>query len=184
MTHDEWLKVANPWRIVEAAAYDERARDAAVMRIIDTCLELKMVRRHDCVGYKPFSVTGTVPMPGSGRNIDQAMLAAERYRPESDWHRVCGWLLDQMPKRQAAAMMLQAARVRPDKLGSSQWAVTASQMVERQKLLLRDLGMAECVPTPFRSVEDLQKAAQRARKRLREWLAEETCDQHVDEVSG
>ncbi|MDR5858199.1 hypothetical protein FZZ93_01160 [Halomonas eurihalina] len=184
MTRDEWLKVANPWRIVEAAAYDELARDAAVVRIIDTCLELKLVRRHDSVGYKPFSVTGTVPMPGSGRNIDQAMLAAERYRPESDWHRVCGWLLDQMPKRQAAAMMLQAARVRPDKLGSSQWAVTASQMVERQALLLRDLGMVEYVPTPFQSVEDLQKAAQRARKRLREWLAEETCDQHIDEVSG
>ncbi|MBW5802028.1 hypothetical protein [Halomonas elongata] len=184
MTRDEWQKVDNPWRIVEAAAYDSHARDAAVVRIIDTCLELKLVRRHDGVGYRPFSVTGTVPMPGSGRNIDQAMLAAERYRPESDWHKMCGWLLDQIPSRQAAAMMLQAARIRPDKLGSCQWSVTASQMVARQALLLRDLGMGECVPTPFQSVEDLQKAAQRARKRLRQWLAEETRQQHVDEVSG
>ncbi|MCL7938813.1 hypothetical protein M8009_00655 [Halomonas sp. ATCH28] len=184
MTRDDWQRVASPWRVVEAAATDEVARDAAVIRIIDTCLELQLVLRHDSLGYQPFSVTGNVPMPGSGRNIDQAMLAAERYRPESEWHSACAWLLDKLPRRQAAAMMMQAARVRPDKLGSSQWSVTASQMVGRQALLLRDLGMAEHVRTPFASVEDLQKAAQRARKRLREWLADEAYQQHLDEVSG
>ncbi|WFM72943.1 hypothetical protein [Halomonas sp. CKK8] len=184
MTRDEWQRVASPWRVLEAAATDETARDVAVIRIIDSCLELQLVRRHDSVGYQPFSVTGNVPMPGSGRNIDQTMLAADRYRPESEWHSACAWLLDKLPRRQAAAMMMQAARVRPDKLGSSLWSVTASQMVARQASLLRDLGMAEHVSTPFASVEDLQKAAQRARKRLREWLADETYKQHVDEVSG
>ncbi len=184
MTRDEWQRVANPWRVVEAALADDTARDAAVIRIIDTCLELQLVRRHDSVGYQPFSVTGNVPMPGSGRNIDQAMLAAERYRPESEWHSACAWLLDQLPRRQAAAMMMQAARVRPDKLGSSLWTVTAAQMVERQGALLRDLGMAGYVPTPFASVDDLQKAAQRARRRLRGWLEDEASAQHLDEVSG
>lgn len=184
MTRDDWQRVANPWRIVEAAATDEHARDAAVVRIIDTMLELQLVRRHDGVGYQPFSVTGNVPMPGSGRAIDQAMLAAERYRPASEWHKACAWLLGELPRRQAAAMMMQAARVRPDKLGNNQWSVTAAQMVERQAMLLRDLGMAESVPTPFASVEDLQKAAQRARKRLRQWLADETHKQVLDEVSS
>lgn len=170
MTRDEWQRVSNPWRVVEAATEDETARDAAVVRIIDTCLELQLVRRHDSVGYQPFSVTGNVPMPGSGRNIDHAMLAAERYRPDSEWHQACAWLLGELPKRQAAAMMMQAARVRPGVVGDCQWAVTARQLVERQGSLLRALGLAESVPTPFASVEDLQKAAQRARHRLREWL--------------
>lgn len=181
MTRDEWKRVANPWRVVEAAAGDEAARDAAVVRIIDTCLELQLVRRHDSVGYQPFSVTGNVPMPGSGRNIDQAMLAAERYRPDSEWHQACAKLMDWLPKRQAAAMMLQAARVRPGVVGDCQWAVTARQLVERQGILLRALGMADYVPTPFASVDDLQKAAQRARGRLREWLEQDALSCDVDE---
>lgn len=184
MTRDEWQRVANPWRVLEAAAIDEAARDVAVIRIIDTCLELQLVRRHDSVGYQPFSVTGNVPMPGSGRNIDQAMLAAQRYRPESEWHSACAWLLDQLPKRQAAAMMMQAARVRPDKLGSSMWTVTASQMVERQSALLRDLGMAEFAAKPFESVRAIQECAARARGKLREWLAHETTTPHLDSVRG
>ncbi|MDI5890622.1 hypothetical protein [Halomonas rhizosphaerae] len=184
MTRDQWQRVASPWRVVEAAATEEAARDAAVIRIIDTMLELQLIRRHDSVGYQPFSVTGNVPMPGSGRNIDQAMLAAERYRPESEWHSACAWLLDQLPKRQAAAMMMQAARVRPDKLGSSMWAVTASQMVERQGALLRDLGMAGYVPQPFDSVRAMQECAARARGKLREWLADESITPHVDSVRG
>ena len=183
MTRDEWQRVANPWRIVEAAREDEAARDAAVVRIIDTCLELQLVRRHDSVGYQPFSVTGNIPMPGSGKAIDQAMMAAERYRPDSEWHQACARLLGWLPRRQAAAMMLQAARVRPGVVGDCQWAVTARQMVERQETLLRSLGMREHVTTPFASVEDLQKAAQRARHRLREWLGQGKT-QDVDEVSG
>ncbi len=184
MTRDEWQRVASPWRVVEAAATDETARDAAVIRIIDTCLELQLVRRHDSVGYQPFSVTGNVPMPGSGKVIDQCGLSAERYRPESEWHKACGWLLGELPKRQAAAMMLQAARVRPDTLGSSLWSVTASQMVERQALLLRDLDMAEFVAKPFESVRAIQECAARARGKLREWLADETITPHLDSVRG
>lgn len=172
-TYDEWMAKASPWAVVEAAAADATARDAAVSRIIDTMLELQLVRRHDSVGYQPFSVTGNVPMPGSGKAIDQCMLAAEKYHPESSWHRACAWLLDRLPRRQAAAMMLQAARIRPDKMGKSMWMVTASEMVECQADLLRSLEMAEYVATPFLSVGDLQKSAQRARGRLREWLAEE-----------
>lgn len=173
MTYDDWMKVGSPWAVIEAAASDDKARDAAVSRIIDTMLELQLVRRHDGVGHQPFSVTGNVPMPGCGRAVDQAMMAAERYRPDSEWHQACQWMLDRLPRRQAAAMMLQAARIRPDKMGESQWMVTASQMVERQALLLRSLGMAEYAPRPFESVRAMQEAASRARNKLREWLVDE-----------
>lgn len=169
MTRDDYLKMGSPWAVVRAAAVSDAARDAAVSRIIDTMLDLQLVRRHDSVGYQPFSVTGNVPMPGTGKAIDQAMIAAERYHPTSEWHRVCGWLLDRLPKRQAAAMLLQAARVRPDKMGESDWMVTAAQMVERQGALLRQLEMAEGV-RHFESVEALQVAAKRARNKLRDWL--------------
>lgn len=172
MTREEWQRVGNPWRIVEAAQEDEAARDAAVVRIIDTCLELQLVRRHDSVGYQPFSVTGNIPMPGSGKAIDQAMMAAEKYRPDSEWHQACARLLEWLPRRQAAAMMLQAARVRPGVVGDCQWAVTARQMVERQEVLLRSLGMREHVTRPFESVRALQECAARARGRLRQWLAD------------
>jgi len=46
MQFDEWKRVANPWRVIEAAQRDERARDAAVVRIIDTMLELQLDYRH------------------------------------------------------------------------------------------------------------------------------------------
>ena len=68
-------------------------------------------------------------------------------------------------------MMLQAARVRPDRLGDSQWMVTADQMVERQAVLLRSLGMAEGV-RPYESVRALQECARRARATLRGWLGD------------
>ena len=173
MSYDDWMAKANPWAVVEAAATDSTARDAAVSRIINTMLEMQLVRRHNSVGYQPFSVTGNIPMPGCGRAVDQAMLAAERYHPDSQWHRACAWLMDRLPSRQAAAMMMQAARIRPDKMGDSQWMVTASQMVERQAFLLRSLGMAEYAVRPFESVEGMQKAARRARNTLRKWLEEE-----------
>lgn len=172
MTRDDYMKMDSPWAVVRAAAMSDTARDAAVSRIIDTMLDLQLVRRHDGVGYQPFSVTGNTPMPGSGKLIDQAMLAAEQYHPTSEWHRVCGWLLGRLPKRQAAAMLLQAARVRPDRMGESDWAVTAAQMVERQGALLRQLEMADNV-RPFKTVESLQIAAKRARNKLRDWLAGE-----------
>lgn len=209
-TYDDWAKHPNPWAVIEAAATDGAARDAAVSRLIDTMLELQLVRRHDGVGYQPFSSTGTTPMPGSGKAVDQAMLAAERYRPDSEWHRACSWLLGQLPKRQAAAMLLQAARIRPDRMGQSVWMVTARQMVERQALLLRHIGFACAyllpgedeqeatelhhglskkeiarLPTPtpiepFESVEALEVAARRARKKLRQWLAEEKVAKVAD----
>lgn len=171
MQFDEWKRVANPWRVIEAAQRDERARDAAVVRIIDTMLELQLDYRHQNIGHQPFSVTGNAPMPRTTRRVDQAMMAAERYHPESQWHKACALMLDQLPKRQAAAMLLQAARVRPEKMGASQWMVTALQMVERQGELLRCLGLHEGV-RHFESVEALQVAGKRARQRLWEWLAQ------------
>ncbi|WP_152618935.1 hypothetical protein [Halomonas sp. KHS3] len=89
-------------------------------------------------------------------------LAALRYHPQSEWHKACGVLLDQLPKRQAAAMLMQAARIRPDKMGHSIWMVTARQMVERQEVLLRALGLNEGL-RHFESVNALQHAARRAR---------------------
>ena len=172
MQFDEWKRVANPWRVIEAAQRDERARDAAVVRIIDTMLELQLDYRHQNAGYQPFSVTALMgEMPGGGGRSDQAMLAALRYHPESQWHKACAVLLAQLPKRQAAAMLLQAARVRPEKMGASQWMVTARQMVERQGELLRCLGLHEGV-RHFESVNAMQHAARRARTQLWDWLAQ------------
>lgn len=170
MQFDEWVRVSSPWRVVDAAQTDERARDAAVVRIIDTMLELQLDCRHENPGYQPFSPTAHMgELPGGGGRSDQTMLAALRYHPESQWHTACGWLLDQLPRRQAAAMLLQAARVRPEKMGSSVWMVTARQMVERQGELLRCLGLHEGV-RHFESVGALQVAGKRARHRLWEWL--------------
>jgi len=51
MQFDEWKRIANPWLVVEAAQANERARDAAVSRIIDTMLELQLDCRHENPGY-------------------------------------------------------------------------------------------------------------------------------------
>jgi len=42
---------------------------------------------------------------GCGRS-DQAMLVALRYHTQSEWHKACGVLLNQLPIRQAAAMLM------------------------------------------------------------------------------
>ena len=95
MKFDEWKRVANPWHVIEAAQRDELARDAAVVRIIDTMLELQLDYRHKNAGYQPFSPTALMgEMPGGGGRSDQAMLAALRYHPESQWHKACALLLD------------------------------------------------------------------------------------------
>lgn len=60
------------------------------------------------------------------------MLAALRYHPQSQWYKACGVLLDQLPQRQAAAMLMQADRIRPEKMGHSIWMVTARQMVGKR----------------------------------------------------
>ena len=57
MQFAEWVHVSSPWRVVDAAQTDERARDAAVVRIIDTMLELQLDCRHENPGYQPFSLT-------------------------------------------------------------------------------------------------------------------------------
>jgi hypothetical protein len=172
MTFDEWKRVDNPWRVIEAAQHDERARDAAVSRIIDTMLELHLDCRHEQTGHQPFSPTANMgELPDGGGRSDQAMLAAMRYHPESQWHTACGFLLSRLPARQGAAMLLQAARVRPEKMGGSVWMVTARQMVERQDVLLRCLGLHEGL-RHFESVNALQHAARRARTQLWEWLAQ------------
>lgn len=172
MQFDDWKRVASPWRVVEAAQTNERARDAAVSRIIDTMLELQLECRHENPGYLPFSVTALAgELPSRGSRSDPTMLAAMRFHPESHWHKACAFLMVQLPKRQAAAMLLQAARVRPDKMGNSQWMVTARQMVERQDTLLRALGLHEGV-RHFESVNALQHAARRARTQLWAWLAQ------------
>ncbi len=172
MQFDDWMRVANPWRVVEAAQTDERARDAAVSRIIDTMLELQLECRHDNPGYQPFSITALAgELPGVRGRSDQTMLAAMRYHPDSQWHTACAWLMEKLPRRQAAAMLLQAARIRPEKMGNSQWMVTARQMVDRQDELLRLIGLNEKV-RHFESVNALQHAARRARSQLWEWLTE------------
>ncbi|UTD54797.1 MULTISPECIES: hypothetical protein [unclassified Halomonas] len=171
MQFDDRRRIENPWRLVEAAKTDEAARNAAVARIIDTMLELQLDYRHDNPGFQPFSVTALAgEILGGGGRSDQAMLAVLNYHPQSQWHKTCTWLLDQLPKRPAAAMLLQAARVCPEKMGASKWMVTARQMVERQEVLLRALGLNEGV-WYFESAEALQVAGKRARKRLWQGLS-------------
>lgn len=150
MTYDDWLNVSNPWAVIEAAVRSDAARDAAVKRIIDTMLELQLDMRHENIGYQPFSVAAMAGevMGGGGGRSDQAMIAAMRYHPESAWHRACAALLDRLPKRQAAAMLLQAARIRPEKMGDSDFMVTARQMIERQDLLLRRIGFRSKAAMP------------------------------------
>lgn len=62
-------------------------------------------------------------------------------------------------------MLMQVAHIRPEKMGNSIWMVTARQMVEWQEVLLRALGINEGV-RHFESVEALQVAGKRGRKRL------------------
>ncbi|GEK48448.1 hypothetical protein HPA02_27310 [Bisbaumannia pacifica] len=171
--YDYWLKAGNPWSVVAAAPGSEGARQAALTRIIDTMLELQLDHRHISPGWPAVSIAALAgEMPGGGGGHDQMLLASMRYSPDSEWHRACAMLLRKLPRRQAAAMLLQAARIRPDKAGESVWMVTARQLVERQALLLRQICMAEGV-APFESVEALEVAARRARNRLRQWLADE-----------
>lgn len=68
-------------------------------------------------------------------------------------------------------MLMQAARIRPEKMGHSIWMVTARQMVERQDMLLRALGLKEGV-RHFESVNALQHAARRARLLIWNLLAQ------------
>lgn len=202
MMYDEWLRMSNPWVVVDAASESDEACQAALTRIIDTMLELQLDFRHKSPGFQPFSVTAlTGEVPGGGGRSDQTMLAALRYHPDSEWHKACGGLLRRLPKRQAAAMLLQAARVRPEKVGQSIWMVTARQMVERQETLLQSIGfccenllpsneeMAERLEglsqeeieaeprathiKPFETVKSLQDCAFRARTTLRKWLKQQ-----------
>lgn len=170
MTFDEWKRVDDPWKVVAAAKACTNAREAAVSRIIDTMLQLQLEYRHINPGYAPFSPTALAgESPGGGGMGDQGMIAALRYHPESPWHKACGFLLAQLPARQGAAMLLQAVRVRPEKQGSNDFQGTARQMVERQETLLMLLGLNVGLRR-FESVEALQTAGRRARKRLWEWL--------------
>ncbi|QNU61383.1 hypothetical protein [Vreelandella titanicae] len=107
-------------------------------------------------------------VPGCGGCSDQAILAALRYSPQSEWHKACGLLLDQLPKRQAAALLMQAARILPEKMSHSIWMVTARQRVKRQEVLLRAVGLNEAV-RHCESVEAFQLAGKR--KRLWQTLA-------------
>ncbi|AYF32308.1 hypothetical protein CUU95_00005 [Vreelandella alkaliphila] len=128
MQFDEWKRVSSPWRVVEAAQTDERARDAAVVRIIDTMLQLQLDCRHEQTAISPLAPRRTWASY-LGRWAQRSSDAGRHaLSPESQWHTACAFLLDQLPRRQAAAMLLQAARVRPEKMGNSVWMVTARQM--------------------------------------------------------
>ena len=177
LNYDDYLRMRNPWAVINCAGFSDAAKDAGVSRIIDTMLDIQLDRRHISPGWPAMSVTALAgEMPGGGGGHDQMFYASQRYAPpDSEWHRACAWLMNKLPKRQAAAMLLQAARVRPGKMGSSPWSLTSSQMVALQDDLLQRIGMKGVAQ--FESVESLQMCGKRARAFLRSWISSGHAEQ-------
>lgn len=168
--YDRWMQMSNPWAVMRAAALSEGARQAAVSRIIDTMLELQLDYRHISPGWSSVSITALAgELPGGGGGHDQMLLASQRYSPDSEWHRACASLLRRLPPRQALAMLMQAARVRPGK-GGCWWSKTAAQLVEHQDEAMQRLGIKGVAG--FETVRSMQECAQAARNKLRTWLSE------------
>lgn len=178
MSYDEWVRVDNPWRVVEAAASSDAARDAAVTRIIDTMLEIQLDHDHIKPGWPPVSSTalacaaakGELMAEGGGGG-DPMMVAYGRAWRGSPWHCACAWLLSQMTPRMAAALLMQAARVRPKKERvGNWWCKTARELLAEQGEAVRRLHLKERGVEPFGSVRAWQLYAREARELIRAWL--------------
>ena len=87
-SYNAWMRHPSPWAVIEAAPEDDQARDAALARIIDTCLEMQLVRRHESVGYQPFSVisacwppSATIPTVSGTKPVHGCWVACLAVRP-------------------------------------------------------------------------------------------------------
>lgn len=177
-TYDQWMRHGNVWDVVRAAADDEVARQAAVSRIINTMLEVQLDYSHVAPGWPPVSSTALAcaaaqgELMGGGYGDGDPMAAAYgRAWKGSPWHCACHYLLGKLPSKPAAAMLMQAARVRPkqDRVGNW-WCKTAAQLVEHQDEALRRLQLKDKGVAPFESVRTWQLHAKSAREILRRWL--------------
>lgn len=167
-SYDDWMAVS-PWQAMEAAPENDRAMDATIKRMIDTMLELQLVKRHDPDGWPPISITALAgQVPGGGGQHDQVAIAAMKSQRLSGWHLACRFMMKRLPEQDCLAMLMQAARVRPEKMGNCFWAKTNRELFECQAVAARYLGMTQC--KSFASVQMMQRAATSARKTLRHWI--------------
>jgi len=156
----------DPWLLVAAARENEKARRAAVERIIDTLVGIHLYDRHENVGYPTFSATGAPPSAGGGKPGDQCMNAAIRYQSRTSWQTFCLWVLRRLTPRQRAAVLLAGARVGGGPIGASAWSLGAPDLISNQRELLRRLGMLQEAGEGFKSLEALQKCARRGKKKI------------------
>lgn len=178
MSYDRWLKHRDVWRVIAAAPEDRDAREAALSRIIDTMLEIQLDYSRVSPGWPPVSSTALACAAASGELMgggygsgDPMLTAYGRTWKGSPWHEACAWLMGRMPARSAAAMLMQAARIRPTKRQvGGWWCKTAAQLLERQEQALQLLGMRGLGIEPFDSVRTWQLHAKDARDALREAL--------------
>lgn len=176
MTYDEWMRVRSPWDVVSAAAHDRAAADAAVSRIIDTMLEIQLDYDHVRPGWPPVSSTAQACSAAAGElqystgGGDPMMVAYTRTWRESEWHAACAWLMSRLTPRMQAALLMQAARIRPTRQRTgSWWCQTARELVANQEEAMRRLHLHRGAE-PFASVRSMQLYATRARGLIRDWL--------------
>lgn len=177
-TYDQWMRERDVWRVIEAASEDSKARDAAVARIIDTMLEVQLDYSHVSPGWPPISSTALAcaaakgEVMGGGYSDGDSMAAAyTRTWKGSPWHVACHYLMRKLPPRGVAAMLMQAARVRPRKaMVGNWWCKTNRQIFEQQDEALRRLQLKGKAILPFESERAWRWHATEARKVLREWL--------------
>jgi len=170
MTFDDYMKMESPWLVLKAAQHNDAALDAAVARVLDTALEWMLDYRHLNPGWPPVSVTakaGEAP-GGQGKRVDTMLVAAMQLQKDSDWHRACRHMIAGIPIQHAGAMMIQAARVRPELAGTCWWSKTARQLHERQDEALQRIGMRGIGIKAYPSVPAMQHAGREGRKALRE----------------
>jgi hypothetical protein len=170
MTFDDYMSMESPWLVLRAAQHDDTALDAAVARVLDTALEWMLDYRHLNPGWPPVSVTakaGESP-GGQGKRVDTMLIASMQLDKDSDWHRACRHMLSGIPIQHAGAMMIQAARVRPDKEGTCWWSKRASELFAQQDEALQRVGMRGIGIKRYPSVQAMQHAGREGRKALRE----------------
>lgn len=179
-SYDDWMRVENPWVVAAAAPYSEQAREAAVSRIIDTMLEIQLDYEHVSPGWPPVSSTalacaaakGELMCGGDGGGDPMLVAYGSAWR-DSPWHCACAWLLSQLTPRMAAAMLMQAARVRPRKdRVSNFWSKTNRQLFLHQEEAVRQLGLKGRGVIPFGSERTWRLYATEARSLIRTWLSQ------------
>lgn len=177
-SYDDYMLMSSPWAVIRAAQHSDAAARAAVSRIIDTALEVQLDHEHVRPGWPPVSPTALAMAAASGEHIgggysdrDPMEVAIGRAWVGSEWHGACAWLLRQLEPRQAAAVLIQGARVRPAKAGvGNWWCKTIRELHAHQDEALRRLQLKGMGVGRFGSVRTLQQCAHDGREALLEWV--------------